>query len=115
MPDNQLKRLGAAVRNARKNRGFTQDRLADISGISVRYIGRIERGEVNPSYEILGRLEKALGSSFDFFLDSNTEYEETMLRGIINLFRACSPHGKRIIAAAVQAISNEIMDIDLGE
>lgn len=113
MPEEQFERLGAALKSALKGRGFTQERLSDVSGVSVRYISRIEHGNVNPSYEVLGKLEKALGVSFDSFLEPATDREEEMLQDINKLYRACTSTGKRLIAATVRALANELMETKL--
>jgi transcriptional regulator with XRE-family HTH domain len=39
--------LGAAIRAARKERGFTQEGFAAHAGIDRSYFGAIERGEFN--------------------------------------------------------------------
>jgi transcriptional regulator with XRE-family HTH domain len=39
--------LGATVRRLRQERGWTQDVLADRSGLHRAHIGEIERGETN--------------------------------------------------------------------
>ena len=46
------------VRNARK---WTQEELADRVGLSVRYIGPIERCKASPTVNVLGRLADACG------------------------------------------------------
>ena len=38
------------------HRGFTQERLSDVSGVSVRHIAKIEKGVINPSFDILEKL-----------------------------------------------------------
>ncbi|MBN2498738.1 MAG: helix-turn-helix transcriptional regulator [Deltaproteobacteria bacterium] len=53
--------LGANVRRLRRAQGLSQEDLADRSGISNRYLGRIERGEANPSLDILERLSTSFG------------------------------------------------------
>jgi len=42
-----LDTLGAAIRAARKERGFTQEGFAAHAGIDRSYFGAIERGEFN--------------------------------------------------------------------
>ena len=49
------------VRQVRNARGWTQEDLSDKVGLSVRYIGQIERNQASPSVRVLGRLSQALG------------------------------------------------------
>ena len=53
--------LGRAVRDLRKDRSISQETLAHLSGMDRTYVGGIERGERNPTYETLRRLCDALG------------------------------------------------------
>ena len=43
--------FGANVRHYRKARDMSQDEFADAAELSVAMIGKIERGEVAPSFE----------------------------------------------------------------
>ena len=52
--------LGRNIRKARQKAGITQAEAAEKANIHVNYFARIERGEVNPSYEILEGIAKAL-------------------------------------------------------
>lgn len=52
--------IGKKLKNARKEAGLTQLKVADKANISVNYYARIERGEVNPSLETLQDLMKML-------------------------------------------------------
>lgn len=54
------KALGRKLKLARKNKKFTQEKVADKADISVNYYARIERGEENPSFEVLQAIAKAL-------------------------------------------------------
>ena len=42
-----LDTLGATIRAARKEQGFTQERFAAHAGIDRAYFGAVERGEFN--------------------------------------------------------------------
>ena len=53
--------VGANVRRLRKERGLTQETLADEADLTPRHLGRIERGEGNPTVAMLGRLAQVLG------------------------------------------------------
>lgn len=40
----------------RKERGLSQDRLANLAGIDRAYVGAIERAERHPTWEVVERL-----------------------------------------------------------
>ena len=42
-----LKQIGRNLRAERIKRGFSQEKFAEIAGIHMNYIGKIERGEQN--------------------------------------------------------------------
>lgn len=52
--------MATNVRRARHARELTQEELADRAGLSVRYLGSIERAGVSASVTVLGRLARAL-------------------------------------------------------
>ena len=56
MPNSDLKVLGEKVRTERKLAGLTQEQLAERCHVSTKHIANIEKGSMNPSYEILWRL-----------------------------------------------------------
>lgn len=55
-----LKRLGARIREERKKARLTQERFAEQVGLSVDYVGYIERGRQAPYLKTLERIAKAL-------------------------------------------------------
>lgn len=54
-------KFGQLVRKCRKEKNMSQEQLALLCNIDRSYLGRIERGEVNPTlekiYEIAEKLE----------------------------------------------------------
>jgi transcriptional regulator with XRE-family HTH domain len=61
--NNQLKKLGANIRRERMAKGITQERLAEMVGLNIRNIQKIEAGETNVLITTLIRIRKALGCS----------------------------------------------------
>jgi len=61
--DNILCVFGEKIKTLRKTRGLTQEQLAALSGLSIQYIGEIERGKRNPSLTSVENLATALGLS----------------------------------------------------
>lgn len=48
------------LRRIRHERQMTQEELADLSGISARYVGAIERADKSASVTVLGKISEAL-------------------------------------------------------
>lgn len=53
--------FGIRVRELRSRIGWSQEKLADESGLHRTYVGGVERGERNPTLLIIKRLADALG------------------------------------------------------
>ena len=54
------KRLGAALRVQRQKLGVSQEKLAEIADCHRNFVGRLERGEQNPTVDMLVKFAKAL-------------------------------------------------------
>lgn len=52
--------VGANVRRIRVAQGISQERLAFDSGVDRSYLGGMERGEANPTVDVLDRLAETL-------------------------------------------------------
>lgn len=52
--------FGAAVREARAQRGIAQESLAHLAGIERSHMGKIERGEHMPTLVLILRIARAL-------------------------------------------------------
>jgi transcriptional regulator with XRE-family HTH domain len=57
------RQLGRAVKQARIERGLTQEQVSAASGLHPTYISDIERGARNPSWEVMARLAAGMGVS----------------------------------------------------
>ena len=113
-PDENLKKLGKQVRQLCKGRKWSQQKLSDVSGLAVRTISRIERGVMNPSFEVLAALVDVLGISFDFLFTSPDD-QDTDLQEIIGLYRACPKQGQRLILATARAMVHELVEADTAQ
>jgi transcriptional regulator with XRE-family HTH domain len=56
----QLRKLGAAVRNARRATGISQEDFAEVCDVHRTHMGAIERGQVNLSFNSLVKICRAL-------------------------------------------------------
>jgi transcriptional regulator with XRE-family HTH domain len=55
--------LGRAVGLRRRERGLSQEALADAANVDARTVRGIERGTANPSWDVVDRIARALGWS----------------------------------------------------
>ena len=49
------------IKKYRNDRGFTQEKLSELAGVSTDYISEIERGKKVPSIKRLDKIAIALG------------------------------------------------------
>jgi len=58
--ENEKALLGRRIRFLRTAKRWTQEKLRAESGISYKFLGEIERGQQNPSFDILLKIAAAL-------------------------------------------------------
>jgi len=58
-----LLKVGKRVRNLRTDRGWSQEELADRSGVNRSYMSRVELGKSDVSLSVLHKIARTLGIS----------------------------------------------------
>lgn len=81
-----IKKLGGRIRELRKKKGYSQEKLAEKANISAKYMGEVERGEVNISFSVLSEIASALGVSFDELTETEHIAEKAELINEIQKF-----------------------------
>src|SRR3989442_13611862 len=61
--------IGQRLRALRKERGLTQDRLGELSGLSGKFIGEVERGQKSISIDSLYAVAVALQTPLPSLVD----------------------------------------------
>ena len=56
-----VKNIGEAIKNRRKELSITQPHLAELAKVSTNTLYKLERGQGNPSLDILSKLAEVLG------------------------------------------------------
>lgn len=56
-----MSNIGQQIKERRKSLKVTQRQLAELSGIGINTLTKIERGEANPSLSILNKILDTLG------------------------------------------------------
>lgn len=65
------RKIGLRIREIRKQRGLTQEELAEKSGLTAKFIGAIERGEYFASFAKMEEISKSLNCDFRHFFEMN--------------------------------------------
>jgi transcriptional regulator with XRE-family HTH domain len=83
MKQGHLRALGKRIQELRKSQSLTQDRLAERCGLTLNYIGKVERGEAQPTLEALLSIANALKSNLSnlfLYLDRPLTKDEAKAR-----------------------------------
>lgn len=60
--------IGQRIQKMRKEKGLSQEQLAELIGISLSFMGHIERGTRKASVETLARICKALDADMHYIV-----------------------------------------------
>jgi transcriptional regulator with XRE-family HTH domain len=61
-----VKQFGESIKNRRKELKITQPHLAELAKVSTNTLYKLERGQGNPSLEVLSKLAEILGMELIF-------------------------------------------------
>lgn len=89
--------LGEKIRKLRKEKSYTLDRLAEMTGSSKSYIWELEnKNPPRPSAEKVGRIAEALGVTADFLIDGSqtTPAEAVTDDAFYRQYRSLDPQTK---------------------
>lgn len=72
----KLDRIGNIIREARLNKGLTQEELAELVDVTPAYIGHIERNQRSFSLQTLVKLVTELDIDMNYLFSENTSTDE---------------------------------------
>jgi transcriptional regulator with XRE-family HTH domain len=73
--------LGQRVRELRRGQGYSQEAFADHCGVHRTFMGTIERGESNLSFQNLVKISAALGITLSDLMAGVEEKAQTLAKG----------------------------------
>ena len=65
--------LGTLIRTERKRRGYTQELLADFSGVGVTFLSQLENGKPTAELEKVLRVVQTLG--IDLYAEGRVKHD----------------------------------------
>ncbi len=104
--DEDRQRFGQQIRNARKAAHLSRDTVSEKSGITLKYLGEIERGEKWPSFEVMIKIARVIGVSPSVFLeDLPSETDSAAIQSeIVRLLDGKSAKELMMIFRVAQAV-----------
>lgn len=105
----QLQRglFGSSIKKARLEKKFTQERLAEIVGITPTHLKQLESERRKPSVDVLFSLAFTLDLSLDSLLSNSQDVSQELRRRIDLCLDRCSVHEQKVIYAAIEAMLNK--------
>lgn len=64
------KQFGETIKNRRKELSITQPHLAELAKVSTNTLYKLERGQGNPSLDVLNKLAEVLGMELEMKVKS---------------------------------------------
>ena len=103
------KLLRKRINTARKERGWTSERLSEACNINATYLRQIESGAKTPSLQVFVALCEALKVSPTYLLaDSLPGTESQDLDALLTLCRKATPKQLNMITAMIRSALNSV-------
>ena len=105
-----LKKVGDRIRNARKKKGFSQERAAEYAFISGQYWSAVERGDDRASVTTYMQIAFVLDLTLDdIFYDEAVNLRLRKAFSIEKMVEGCTVSEKAVISEAMLALK-EILE-----
>ena len=66
-----VRQFGESIKDRRKELNITQPHLAELAKVSTNTLYKLERGQGNPSLDVLNRLAEVLGMELNLEVKKN--------------------------------------------
>ena len=98
-------RIATVVREKRMAKQLTQEKLAELAGVSPGYIGQVEREELTPSMSIVATLVDILGIDANTLFFEQTE-DNSLSREITLRASRLSPKNQDILLGIIDVMED---------
>ena len=98
--------IGLHIKELRKHKGLSQEKLAELMSISPKYLSNIERGKENPTLDMFMKLASALGIEISEIFNYSREKSSKELRQMVmGLIKDGDTKQLKLFAEIAKAIS----------
>ena len=97
--------LGKRIRELRRERGLTQDALAEIIGCNTSHISNIENNYTKASLNVLLALANTLDTTIDYLLsDQYNNTSSALDQAILRALERCDEEKKRKVLKIIEIL-----------
>ncbi|MBQ1240651.1 MAG: helix-turn-helix transcriptional regulator [Lachnospiraceae bacterium] len=90
--------LGSRIKEARKNKGLTQEQLAELADLSTTHISNIENAKKIPSLQSIVSIANALSATVDALLCDNLDQSRDFYKSEAHeIFDTCTIDEVRLL------------------
>lgn len=111
MPKSDLEALGNTIRAARKKADLTQEQLAERSHVSTKHIANIEKGNMNPSFEILLAISRVLPISLDPLITPGMEQTDSELKELSRIYLSCPEKVRKTLMETTRTLARDLTEL----
>lgn len=99
--------IGARLKKARLQKGFSQVKLSEILDVSEVYLSRIEKGKTRISLKRLVQMSEVLDISIcEIITGSAEKSKEYLYREILEVLEKCTPEKRKLIYHMAMLVAN---------
>ena len=99
--------VGKRIKEVRKQKGMSQDELAERAELSSQYISQIETGRKKGSLPTYNKLAKALGVSIDELTGSISEGSK-VLSDVDLILQDCSKEERELLVEVLRVVKGVV-------
>jgi len=96
--------LGNAIKKARLDKNLTQEKLAELIGITPMHVKQLESERRNPSVDVLYKLVSVLDLSLDNLFSDNKDSKRELMSKILLSLGHCSVREMEVAYATIEAM-----------
>ena len=102
--------IGSRIRATRRERGLTQDELADQVGVSRSAVAQWETGRTGQVTGNLSRIAGALGVNVEYLMVGDDKRASGEARGgdelaLLRLYRECEPEDRQMLLRTARRLA----------
>ena len=105
------KRIGLRIRNARRKKGISQERVCEMVGLSLSHMSNIETGNTKMSLPVLVAIANVLGVTTDDLLyDCIRENKKIYLKEIDDMLKDCDEFEIQVMTDIMKAVKTSLRE-----